>query len=110
MDLDKVEEISYDYKMETKEFSTIYIYGIVPEEKGAISEEEATRIANDKFYEEEYLDDTCDVNINLIYNLNNMQIVSPERSMWAVIAQVDGKDRCQCLKKQIRERLFSLIV
>lgn len=99
VDLDKVEEISYDYKIETKDFNTIYINGIVPEEKGEISEEEATRIANDKFYEEGYLDDTCDVDINLVYNLNYMQIVSPERSMWAVIAQVDGVDRCQCLIK-----------
>lgn len=99
IDLDNSEDISYDYKITTKDFNTIYIDGIVPEEKGKISEEEATSIANDKFYEEGYLDNTCDVNKNLVYTLNYVQIVSPEHSMWAVIAQVYGKDRCQCLIK-----------
>ena len=88
---------TYNYSIETVEFGTVYIHGVVPERTDEISEVDAVTIANQKLIEEGYLDHIKDNSHTLVYHLNYINIISSEYSMWGVFAEIDGTYQYECL-------------
>ncbi|BCN31905.1 hypothetical protein [Anaeromicropila herbilytica] len=88
---------TYNYSIETEEFGTVYIHGQVPKRSEEISEEEAVVIANKEFTDKGYLNSGNDGTYTLVYHLNYLDMISSEYSMWAVFAEIDGKNKYECM-------------